>query len=173
MKLMINDWFGDWFGAGNLTGLKLERRGEPGPVLALCLLWTAMGAVAGAQAISTTTVQGTVYLANGQPGSGTLVLSWPAFTTASGQSVAADSTSVTIASNGSVSVNLAPNLGATPAGLYYTAVYYLSDGTTSRQYRRIDAAQLLAVLNGVVHQPAAGVVSRNLTGKQMEFSECG
>ncbi|HUD12207.1 MAG TPA: hypothetical protein VMQ56_01015 [Terracidiphilus sp.] len=41
------------------------------------------------------------------------------------------------------------------------------------QYRRIDAAQLLAVLNGVVHQPAAGVVSRNLTGKQMEFSECG
>ncbi|HUD12206.1 MAG TPA: glycosyl hydrolase family 28-related protein [Terracidiphilus sp.] len=140
MKLMINDWFGDWFGAGNLTGLKLERRGEPGPVLALCLLWTAMGAVAGAQAISTTTVQGTVYLANGQPGSGTLVLSWPAFTTASGQSVAADSTSVTIASNGSVSVNLAPNLGATPAGLYYTAVYYLSDGTTSRQYWVVPAA---------------------------------
>jgi len=126
MKLMIKNWFG----AGRWMGLKLELRGG----LGLCLLWTALGAVAGAQAIGTTTVQGTVYLANGQPGSGTLVLSWPAFTTASGQSVAADSTTVAIASNGSVSVNLAPNLGATPAGLYYTAVYYLSDGTTSRQY---------------------------------------
>jgi hypothetical protein len=31
-------------------------------------------------------------------------------------------------------VNLAPNLGATPAGLFYTAVFYLSDGTTSTQY---------------------------------------
>ena len=111
-------------------GLKLELRVG----LGLCLLWTALGAVAGAQAISTTAVQGTVYLANGQLASGTLVLSWPAFTTASGQSVAADSSTVTIASNGSVSVNLAPNLGATPAGLYYTAVYYLSDGTTSTQY---------------------------------------
>jgi hypothetical protein len=130
MKLMIKNWLGDWFGAGRWMGLKLQLRGG----LALCLLWTALGAVAGAQTIGTTTVQGTVYLANGQAGSGTLVISWPAFITASGQSVAADSTTVTIASNGSVSVNLAPNLGATPAGLYYTAVYYLSDGTTSTQY---------------------------------------
>jgi hypothetical protein len=155
MKLMINDWFGDWFGAGRWMGLKLELRVG----LGLCLLWTALGAVASAQVIGTTNVQGTVYLANGQPGSGTLVLSWPAFTTASGQLVAADSTTVTIASNGSVSVNLAPNLGATPAGLYYTAVYYLSDGTTSTQYRRFDATELLAVLNGFVHQPAAGIVT--------------
>jgi len=130
MKLTNNTWFGDKFGAGQWMGLKLELRVG----LGLCLLWTALGAVAGAQTISTTTVQGTVYLANGQLASGTLVLSWPAFTTASGQSVAADSSTVTIASNGSVSVNLAPNLGATPAGLYYTAVYYLSDGTTSTQY---------------------------------------
>jgi hypothetical protein len=137
---MINDWFGDWFGAGKRMGLKLELKVWLRPGLALCLLYAALGAIAGAQAISTTTVQGTVYLANGQPGSGTLVLSWPAFTTASGQSVAADSTTVTIASNGSVSVSLAPNLGATPAGLYYTAVYYLSDGTTSRQYSQFSTA---------------------------------
>jgi len=102
--------------------------------LGLCLAWMALCTSALAQAPSTTTVQGTVYLANGSAGSGTLVLSWPAFTTAAGQQVAADSMNVTIPSNGYLSVSLAPNLGATPAGLYYTAVYYLSDGTTTTQY---------------------------------------
>ena len=99
-----------------------------------------VASTAGAQAVSTTTVQGTVYLANGQPGAGTLAISWPAFTTAAGQAVAADSTTVTIAPDGFVSVNLAPNLGATPAGEYYTAVYYMSDGSASTQYWVVPAA---------------------------------
>ena len=132
MKLTKNDWFG----AGKWMGLKLELIFG----LGLCLLSMALGNVAGAQAISTTTVQGTVYLANGQVGAGTLMLRWPAFTTANGQSVAADSITVTIAPDGFVSVNLAPNLGATPAGLYYTAVYYLADGTTTTQYWVVPAA---------------------------------
>ena len=89
MKLTKNDWFG----AGKWMGLKLELIFG----LGLCLLSMALGNVAGAQAISTTTVQGTVYLANGQVGAGTLMLRWPAFTTANGQSVAADSITVTIA----------------------------------------------------------------------------
>jgi len=84
--------------------------------------------------VSTTTVQGTVYLANRQAGSGTLHLSWPAFTTANGQAVAADSVNVAIGQDGFVSVKLTPNRGATPAGLYYTAVFYMSDGTVSTQY---------------------------------------
>ena len=108
--------------------------------MAMGLLGMALVQVASAQAVSTTTVQGTVYLANGQAGSGTLQVSWPAFTTANGQAVAADSTTVTIAPDGFVSVNLAPNLGATPAGLYYTAVFYMSDGTTSTQYWVVPAA---------------------------------
>ena len=86
------------------------------------------------QGVGTTTVQGTVYLANGQPASGTLTVSWPAFTTASGQLVAADKTNVTIPADGFVSINLAPNQGAMPAGEYYTAVFYLSDGTVTTQY---------------------------------------
>ena len=44
------------------------------------------------------------------------MISWPAFTTAAGQAVVADSLTVTIAADGFVSVNLAPNAGATPAG---------------------------------------------------------
>jgi hypothetical protein len=125
MKLMNQEWLR----AGGWLGLLLIVMGLLG-----------LGSAAHAQAVSTTTVQGTVYLANGQPGTGTLVVSWPSFTTASGQLVTADSTTVTIAPDGFVSVNLAPNLGATPAGLYYTAVYYLSDGTTSTQYWVIPAA---------------------------------
>ena len=108
--------------------------------LGLCLMVFVLEGVANAQAVSTTTVQGTVYLANGQAGSGTLVVSWPSFTTANGLAVAADSTTVTIAPDGFVSVNLTPNVGATPAGLYYTAVYYLSDGTTNTQYWVVPAA---------------------------------
>ena len=124
----------EWTGAGKQMGLRL-RLG-----LGLCLLWMALAAVGGAQGVSTTTVQGTVYLANGQAGSGTLVVSWPAFTTANGQAVAADSTTVTIAADGFVSVSLAPNLGATPAGLFYTAVYYMSDGSSSTEYWVVPAA---------------------------------
>ena len=98
-------------------------------LLAMAIAWIAL-----AQGVSTTTVQGTVYLANGQPGAGTLQLSWPAFTTSNGQAVAAGRLTVTIGVDGFVSVNLTPNLGAIPAGLFYTAVYHMSDGTTSTEY---------------------------------------
>jgi hypothetical protein len=108
--------------------------------LGVCLAFMAMAVVAFAQTVSTTTVQGTVYLANGSPGSGTLQLSWPAFTTASNQSIAAGKITTTIGTDGFVSVNLAPNLGSSPAGLYYTAIYHMSDGTTSTEYWVIPAA---------------------------------
>jgi hypothetical protein len=107
-------------------------------LIELCLM--GIGSMAHTQAFSTTTVQGTVYLANGQPASGTLVVSWPSFTTANGQVVTADSTTVAIAPDGYLSVNLAPNQGASPAGLYYTAVYYLSDGSVNTQYWVVPAA---------------------------------
>ncbi len=108
--------------------------------VAVCLVAIGLTAVALAQGVSTTTVQGTVYLANGQPGGGTLIVSWPSFTTATGQAVAADSLNATIAPDGYVSVNLAPNIGATPAGEYYTAVFYMSDGTVNTQYWVVPAA---------------------------------
>jgi hypothetical protein len=102
--------------------------------MGVCLMGMAPAWIATAQTFSTTTVQGTVYLANGTAGSGTLQLSWPAFTTASNQAVAAGRATATIGADGFLSVNLAPNLGSTPAGLYYTAVYHLRDGTTNTEY---------------------------------------
>ncbi len=109
-------------------------------VMAMAALGVAFAQAASAQAPSTTTVQGTVYLANGHVGSGTLRLSWPSFAAANGQSVVAGAMTATIGPDGFVSVNLAPNLGATPAGLYYTAIFYLSDGSTSTQYWVVPAA---------------------------------
>jgi hypothetical protein len=111
-----------------------------GKWVALCLIAMALAWMASAQTVTTTTVQGTVYLANGMPGTGTLQLSWPAFTTANNQAVAAGRTTATIGADGFVSVNLAPNVGSWPAGLYYTATYYLSDGTTSTEYWVVPAA---------------------------------
>ena len=98
------------------------------------------GSCACAQGVTTTNVQGTVYLATGQPGAGTLVVKWPAFTTATGEAIAADSVTAQIGSDGFVSVSLAPNQGSTPAGLYYTAVYYMSDGSTNTEYWVVPAA---------------------------------
>jgi hypothetical protein len=133
MKLTKNKW---------LRGAGRQIRQTPVVVvlMAIGLLGMALVQVASGEAMSTTTVQGTVYLANGHAGSGTLRVSWPTFATANGQAVIADSTIVTIGTDGFVSVNLAPNLGATPAGLYYTAVFYLSDGTTSTQYWVVPSA---------------------------------
>ncbi len=109
-------------------------------IFGICIAWMALALVALAQGMSTTTVQGTVYLANGSPGSGTLQISWPAFNTATNQPVTAGKISATIGADGFVSVNLAPNLGASPAGLYYTAIYHMSDGTTSTEYWMVPAA---------------------------------
>jgi hypothetical protein len=130
-----------------------------GKRLAIFLTALYLLAAAPGQAPSTTTVSGTVYLANGLPGSGTLVLSWPTFTTSGGQLIEADSTSVTIPANGLVNVNLAPNLGATPAGEYYTALYYMSDGSTHTQYWIVPATST-ATLAGVQAQvmPSAQAV---------------
>ncbi len=84
--------------------------------------------------VATTAVQDTVYSANGTPAQGTVLVSWGAFTTADGHSIAAGTTSAAIGANGALTISLAPNAGASPMGSYYTAVLHLSDGTTSQQY---------------------------------------
>jgi hypothetical protein len=103
-------------------------------LLAMLLALLLAGADVAVAQVATTTVQDTIYSANGTPASGTVLLSWSAFTTAGGVSVPAGTTSVTIGANGVLTVALAPNAGATPMGSYYTAVLHLSDGTTGRQY---------------------------------------
>jgi len=91
--------------------------------------------------VSTTNIMDTIFRADGTPAGGSLLISWPEFTTAAGQAVPAGKTEIPIGSNGSVNFSLAPNVGAMPAGTYYTAVYHLSDGTVSTEYWTVPTAQ--------------------------------
>jgi trimeric autotransporter adhesin len=118
---------------------------------------TAMIALLGicssaAAQVATTTIQDTVYEADGTPASGTVVVTWPTFTTAAGQAVAAGNTSATIGPNGALSLALTPNANATPTGTYYTAVLHLADGTTSQQYWVVPVSSTPVTLAAIENQ---------------------
>jgi hypothetical protein len=87
-----------------------------------------------AQTPSTTTISDVVYRADGSLAGGVLLISWPTFSTAAGQSVAAGRKSVTLGPGGALSVALVPNTGSVPAGTFYTVVYQLDDGTVKTEY---------------------------------------
>ncbi|NYF78568.1 GDSL-type esterase/lipase family protein [Granulicella arctica] len=108
-------------------------------LLTAMMMTTGPGTALLAQVI-TTQVADTVYRADGSTATGTVVISWPEFTTATGQSVPAGSTSATIATGGVLSVQLAPNAGSNPMGSYYTVVYHLDDGSTSKEYWVVPAS---------------------------------
>ena len=91
-------------------------------------------------AIATTTVTDTIYRADGTPASGTVLVSWPAFSTGFDASVPAGSTAVTLGAGGKLSVNLVANAGSTPMGSYYTVVYHLDDGSVTREYWVVPAS---------------------------------
>src|SRR5260370_27154972 len=82
-----------------------------------------------AQGPALTTISGTVYRADGTAASGTVLISWPSFQTAEGDSVAAGNLSVTIGQGGAFRAQLVPNVGASPAGTYYVGGLQLDDGT--------------------------------------------
>ncbi|HET7439655.1 MAG TPA: hypothetical protein VFJ47_00005, partial [Terriglobales bacterium] len=101
--------------------------------IALVWAWMVTGWSAGANP-PTTTVADTVYRADGTPASGTLLISWPAFTTGSGQPIGAGTTSVKLGAGGSLSVSLIPNAGASPTGTYYTVVFQLDDSVRTEYW---------------------------------------
>ena len=124
------------------------------------LLVLLAGTFARAAAVLTTTVSDTVYHADGTAAGGLVLVSWPAFTTAAGQAVPGGNTSVTIGAGGALTVALTPNVGATPAGTYYTAVYHLDDGTVSRESWSVPvsaAAVTLAAVRATVLPAAVAV----------------
>ncbi|MDE3104433.1 MAG: hypothetical protein KGK08_04590 [Acidobacteriota bacterium] len=119
------------------------------PMLAARVPRVTAAQLSSGQAAATTQVSDTVYFANGTPASGTVLISWNAFTSPSGLSIPAGSTSVTLAANGGLSVALVPNAGASPVGSYYTVVYHLSDGTVTREYWVIPASGTAVSLNAI------------------------
>ena len=115
--------------------------------------------------ITTTVVQDTVYHADGTVATGTILVTWPAFVTATGNTVAAGSLSAKISPGGVVSLNLAPNVGATPAGSYYTAVYHLDDGTVSKEYWSVPnvPTTTVAAIRSLVMPASVAVQTVSLT----------
>ncbi|MBS1822549.1 MAG: SGNH/GDSL hydrolase family protein [Acidobacteria bacterium] len=119
---------------------RIRRRGTVVSILLaapLTLLAFAVGALA---QIATTSVTDTIYRADGTPAGGTVIVSWPTFTTPSGQSVGAGSSAAVIGAGGALSIQLTPNAGAMPLGTYYTAVYHLDDGSVNREYWVVPAS---------------------------------
>jgi len=98
-------------------GFRLSASGAPGPD----------------NGPATTIVADTVYLADGTTAQGNLIITWPAFVTASGTAVAGGAKSVTLGANGALSVALVPNAGATPVGVYYTVVYQIGSAVAQRE----------------------------------------
>lgn len=135
------------------------------------LLWLALTLCVGAclpvdAQVSTTVVNDSVYQANGAAASGTVLISWPAFTTAGGQSVPKGSTSAVLDAGGVLHVQLAPNAGATPAGTYYTVVYHLNDGSTSREYWVVPVSSAALPLAAVRNQVLPTSVAMQTVSKQ-------
>lgn len=104
----------------------MDERRPFGRLFCLAIM-IAVALAAFGQGPTMTTVSDTVYRADGTPAGGTLLISWPAFSTAGGQAVAAGNISVTLGSGGSLNVNLVPNADATPPNTVYTVVYQLND----------------------------------------------
>ncbi|MGE5111903.1 MAG: LamG-like jellyroll fold domain-containing protein [Acidobacteriaceae bacterium] len=101
-----------------------------------CWILTGLVLLAAAtpvHAARTTKVSDTIYRADGLPAAGTLVISWPAFTTVAGEAVASGRMNVKIGANGAVDLALVPNTGSTPAS-YYTVVIKTDDGVSSTEY---------------------------------------
>jgi len=102
--------------------------------LLVLLPWLFVSTLAAAQGPPTTQIVDTVYRADGSPAGGTLLISWPEFTTANNQAVAAGKTSVDLGAGGALSVALIPNADATPLNTLYTVVYQLNDGSVKTEY---------------------------------------
>ncbi len=124
------------------------RRGLQGWVLVL--VWMLAGVWArAAVSVATTTIADTVYHADGTTATGLVIVSWQAFTTAGGSAVPSGSVSATIAAGGGLQVSLAPNVGATPVGTYYTAVYHLDDGSVSREYWMVPSSAVPVTISSI------------------------
>ena len=139
-----------------------KRCRRAGRLFCWLLVLAALGAKGSTPAM--TTISDVLYRADGTPAQGTLLISWPAFTTADNEAVAAGSMDVALGAGGEVQMELAPNAGASPAGTYYKVILKLEDGTSSTEYWVVPAsspAKIAGIRSRLVPSSmAAQIVSR-------------
>jgi len=120
-----------------------------------------------AQGPALTTISATVYRADGTAASGTVLISWPSFQSAEGDAVAAGNLSVTIGPLGAFTVQLVPNVGASPAGTYYVAVFQLDDGTVRTEYWAVPATSPTTIA-AVLTTPGTGLGNLAVTQQYVD-----
>jgi hypothetical protein len=141
----------------------LEGWCRRGRLLSFGLLLMVMVDVLNASTPATTRINDTVYRADGAPAAGTLLISWPAFTTADNSPVAAGNKSIQLGQQGALAVDLIPNAGASPAGTLYKIIYKLDDGTTAIEFWLVGTtspASIASVRTTPGSGTASAVVSR-------------
>jgi len=122
-----------------------EARRPLGRFFYLLLSALVLLGASSAQTPATTIITDHVYRGDVTLAGGTLLISWPTFSTSTGQAVAAVPKSVTIGAGGTVSVSLVPNTGSNPAGTFYTVVYQLDDASTARGIHDIRPPYILTI----------------------------
>jgi hypothetical protein len=125
-------------------------------LIVVLLMGLALSTTLRAQGPALTTISGTVYRADGSAASGTVLISWPTFLSAEGDAVAAGNLAVTIGPLGAFTAQLVPNVGASPAGTYYAAVFQLDDGTVRTEYWAVPATSP-TTLGAVLTTPGTGL----------------
>jgi hypothetical protein len=121
-------------------------------LLSVWLFWwgaVAVPATAADGGPATTRVSDAVYRADGTPASGTVLISWPAFTTSDAKPVAAGTKSVTLGAGGTLVVDLVPNAGPAPAGSYHQVVFQRSE-TRRSVYDKIISAAFATIVSVLV-----------------------
>jgi len=119
-----------------------------------------------------TSVIDTVYLADGTPAQGVLIITWPAFVAASGTAVAAGALDVTLGANGALNMALASNAGANPAGAYYSVVYQLGPGEVRTEYWVVPTSSP-ATLAQVRTTPGAGTAAQPVSMQYVNSALAG
>jgi trimeric autotransporter adhesin len=117
-----------------MVGVMFDVRRKMIGLFCLMLPVLLLGVAARATTPAMTTVSDTIYRADGRPAGGSVLISWPAFSTIDGATIGAATKSITLGAQGALLVDLVPNIGATPAGVYYSVVFHLDDGTSRTEY---------------------------------------
>ncbi len=125
-------------------------------LILVLLTGLALSTTLRAQGPALTTISGTVYRADGSTASGTVLISWPTFQSAEGDAVAAGNLAVAIGPLGAFTAQLVPNVGASPAGTYYVAVFQLDDGTVRTEYWAVPATSPTTI-GAVLTTPGTGL----------------
>jgi len=131
----------------------------------------ALLSLASVASAALTTVTDTVYRADGSLASGSIGISWQAFTNASGQFIPAGNIRNVPIVNGVFSVTLESNVGATPTGTSYTVSYSISGSavTTWRWYVPVTGP---VGLNGVQF-PVPGLVGTSAAVNPSQLLQAG